>query len=79
MPHSRHSFPPVAAIPVEYGSCHPIPHHLVGRGYDVVDFGDANNDLVPPGKGPIKTMAYGVVFTPKIGSFASKFKALWAV
>ena len=28
------------------------------------------------GKGPIKTIAYGLVFTPKIGHFASKFKGL---
>jgi len=42
----------------------------------------ANNDLAPRVRGqskPIKTMAYEPIFTPKIGRFASKFKALWAI
>jgi hypothetical protein len=39
----------------------------------------AQNDLAPPGRGSIKTMAYELVFTPKIGRFASKFKVLWAI
>jgi hypothetical protein len=42
----------------------------------------ANNDLAPRVRGqskPIKTTAYGLVFAPKIGHFASNFKALWAV
>src|SRR6516162_2302663 len=42
----------------------------------------ANNDLAPRVRGqskPIKTMAYEPIFTPKIGHFASKFKALWAI
>jgi hypothetical protein len=42
----------------------------------------ANNDLAPRVRGqskPIKTMAYGLLFAPKIGHFASKFRALWAV
>src|SRR5215472_3143177 len=42
----------------------------------------ANNDLAPRVRGqskPIKTMAYEPIFTPKIGRFASKFMALWAI
>ena len=42
----------------------------------------ANNDLAPRVRGqskPIKTIAYGLLFSPKIGHFSSEFKPLWAV
>ena len=58
------------------------PQRRGTRGAQLQNGACANNDLAPRVRGqsrPIKTMAYGLAFTPKIGHFASKFKALWAV
>ena len=58
------------------------PQRRGTRGAQLQNGACANNDLAPRVRGqskPIKTTAYGLVIAAKIGHFASKFKALWAI